>query len=168
MFDTEFGKIPWRRAWQPTPVFLPGKFPWTEEPGRLTRGHFVLKGENKQNPCLPTLKHFPGLIESSLLYPPSGPFNSRHRSASSISADYAETPPGPGGAATSTLPELHLDAAGLQLGGISVPEQWFSHLSRQRNHLGAWKARLLGRAFRSSWPWSQGQAETLHFYQVPL
>ena len=29
------GKIPWRRAWQPTPVFLPGESPWTEEPGRL-------------------------------------------------------------------------------------------------------------------------------------
>jgi len=29
------GKIPWRRAWQPTPVFLSGEFPWTEEPGRL-------------------------------------------------------------------------------------------------------------------------------------
>ena len=29
------GKIPWRRAWQPTPVFLPGECPWTEEPGRL-------------------------------------------------------------------------------------------------------------------------------------
>ena len=28
-------KIPWRKAWQPTPVFLPGEFPWTEEPGRL-------------------------------------------------------------------------------------------------------------------------------------
>ena len=28
-------KIPWRRKWQPTPVLLPGKFPWTEEPGRL-------------------------------------------------------------------------------------------------------------------------------------
>ena len=27
--------IPWRRKWQPTPVFLPGKYPWTEEPGRL-------------------------------------------------------------------------------------------------------------------------------------
>ena len=26
-------KIPWRKAWQPTPVFLPGEFPWTEEPG---------------------------------------------------------------------------------------------------------------------------------------
>ena len=29
------GKIPWRRAWHPTPVFLPGESPWTEEPGRL-------------------------------------------------------------------------------------------------------------------------------------
>ena len=28
-------KIPWRRAWQPTPVFLPGKSPWTEEPSGL-------------------------------------------------------------------------------------------------------------------------------------
>ena len=28
-------KIPWRRKWQPTPVFLPRKYPWTEEPGRL-------------------------------------------------------------------------------------------------------------------------------------
>ena len=26
------GKIPWRRAWQPTPMFLPGESPWTEEP----------------------------------------------------------------------------------------------------------------------------------------
>ena len=25
----------WRRKWQPTPVFLPGESPWTEEPGRL-------------------------------------------------------------------------------------------------------------------------------------
>ena len=24
-FDPWVGKIPWRRAWQPTPVFLPGK-----------------------------------------------------------------------------------------------------------------------------------------------
>ena len=29
------GKLPWRRAWQPTPVFLPGKSLWTEEPGGL-------------------------------------------------------------------------------------------------------------------------------------
>ena len=30
-----WGKIPWRRAWQPTPVFLPGESPGTEEPVRL-------------------------------------------------------------------------------------------------------------------------------------
>ena len=28
-------KIPWRREWQPTPVFLPGESSWTEEPGEL-------------------------------------------------------------------------------------------------------------------------------------
>ena len=26
---------PWRRKWQHTPVFLPGNFPWSEEPDRL-------------------------------------------------------------------------------------------------------------------------------------
>ena len=26
MFDTWVGKMPWRRARQPTPVFLPGEF----------------------------------------------------------------------------------------------------------------------------------------------
>ena len=33
--DPWFGKIPWRRAWQPTLVFLPGESSWTEEPGGL-------------------------------------------------------------------------------------------------------------------------------------
>ena len=28
-------KMPWGRAWQPTPIFLPGESPWTEEPGGL-------------------------------------------------------------------------------------------------------------------------------------
>ena len=31
----ESGRFPWRNKWQPTPVFLPGKIPWTEESGRL-------------------------------------------------------------------------------------------------------------------------------------
>ena len=31
----ELGRFPWRRAWQPTLVFLPVESPWTEEPGRL-------------------------------------------------------------------------------------------------------------------------------------
>ena len=34
-FNPCVGKIPWRGAWQPTPVFLPGESPWTEEPSRL-------------------------------------------------------------------------------------------------------------------------------------
>ena len=34
-FDSWIGKIPWRTAWQPTPVFLPGESPWTEEMGGL-------------------------------------------------------------------------------------------------------------------------------------
>ena len=34
-FDPWVGKILWRRAWQPTQIFLPGESPWTEEPGGL-------------------------------------------------------------------------------------------------------------------------------------
>ena len=44
-FDPWVGKIPWRRKWQSTPVFLPGESPWTEEPG----GHspWVTKGQTR-------------------------------------------------------------------------------------------------------------------------
>ena len=35
MWETWVGKFPWRRAWQPTPVFLPGESLCTEEPGGL-------------------------------------------------------------------------------------------------------------------------------------
>ena len=34
-FDPSVRKIPWRRAWKPTLVFLPGESLWTEEPGGL-------------------------------------------------------------------------------------------------------------------------------------
>ena len=34
-FDPWVGKIPWRRRWQPTPIFLPGESLWTEEPWGL-------------------------------------------------------------------------------------------------------------------------------------
>ena len=33
-FNPWFRKIPWRRKWQPTPVFLPGKSPG-QRPGKL-------------------------------------------------------------------------------------------------------------------------------------
>ena len=38
MATTRVKRLGWRdarRQWQPTPVLLPGKIPWTEEPGRL-------------------------------------------------------------------------------------------------------------------------------------
>ena len=39
MWETWFNpwieKIPWRRAWQPISVFLPGESQWTEKPGEL-------------------------------------------------------------------------------------------------------------------------------------
>ena len=34
-FNSWVGKIPWSRKRHPTPVFLPGEIPWTEEPGGL-------------------------------------------------------------------------------------------------------------------------------------
>ena len=34
-FDPWVVKNPWSKAWQPTPVFLCGESPWTEEPGNL-------------------------------------------------------------------------------------------------------------------------------------
>jgi len=35
LVDPWVGKIPWRRAWQPIPVFLPVESSWTDEPVRL-------------------------------------------------------------------------------------------------------------------------------------
>ena len=34
-FDPWIRKIPWRRAWPPTPICLPGESPWTEEVVRV-------------------------------------------------------------------------------------------------------------------------------------
>ena len=34
-FNPWVGKTPWGSLWQPTPVFLSGEDPWTEEPGEL-------------------------------------------------------------------------------------------------------------------------------------
>ena len=44
----EKGQMHWRRKWQPTPVFLPEKIPWTEEPGGL-QIHRVGKKKKKSD-----------------------------------------------------------------------------------------------------------------------
>ena len=45
--DPRFGKILWKRPWQPTPVFLPGESPWTEETGGLPTVHGVTKSQTR-------------------------------------------------------------------------------------------------------------------------
>ena len=40
MFDPHLGKIPWRKGWQPTPVFLPGE----------SHGQRRLEGYSPQGP----------------------------------------------------------------------------------------------------------------------
>ena len=53
-FNPWFRKIPWRRAWQPTPILLPGEFPRTEEPGGLQPmgsqrvGHILTTEQQRQ------------------------------------------------------------------------------------------------------------------------
>ena len=44
-FDPGVWKIPWRRKWQPTLVFLSGKISWTEEAWQATV-HRVTKGSD--------------------------------------------------------------------------------------------------------------------------
>ena len=55
-FNPWVGKVPWRREWQPTPVFLPGEFhgqrilvgysPWGHKEARLSEWHFHHRGSN--------------------------------------------------------------------------------------------------------------------------
>ena len=54
MWETWLGKNPWRRAWQPSPVLLPGESPWTEEPGRL---HSRDGNESNMNEGLGAAQH---------------------------------------------------------------------------------------------------------------
>ena len=56
-FNPWVRKIPWRRAWQPTPVFLPGESPRTEEPGGYSLWNCKELGMTEQ------LKHMDTLIK---------------------------------------------------------------------------------------------------------
>ena len=56
-FDPWVRKIPCRKKWQPTPVSLPGEFPWTVEPGGLQSTFSVSdKTEMTEHACVPTAK----------------------------------------------------------------------------------------------------------------
>ena len=56
-FDLSVSRIPWRRAWQPTPVFLPGESPWTEEPdGLQSMGSQRVRQERSDQVCAVPVK----------------------------------------------------------------------------------------------------------------
>ena len=65
-FDPWVGKIPWRREWQPTPVFLPGKF----NGQRSLAGYSPWRHKDSDTTEWLTLSHFPIQIpfDSSLLF----------------------------------------------------------------------------------------------------
>ena len=56
-FDPWVGKIPWRRSWQPTPVFLPGESLWTELPGGLQSMGSQKVGHNWATKCAHVCTH---------------------------------------------------------------------------------------------------------------
>ena len=56
-------KIPWRRKWLPTPVFLPGKIPWTEEPGLLS-----LELQRVRHDCVTEHTHTVGLLDWAFVF----------------------------------------------------------------------------------------------------
>ena len=78
LFNPWVGKIPWRRAWQLTPIFLPEESPWTEEPGGLhsmgsqrVRHHWATKHNKRLITILPKQK---------LYYFNIIPWETKHRS----------------------------------------------------------------------------------------
>ena len=73
-FDLWVGKVPWRRAWQPTPVFSHGESPWTEEPGGLQSTGFQRAKHDwatKHGAASVYLSHFAARLKSTQLGKPT-------------------------------------------------------------------------------------------------
>ena len=94
-----FRKMPWRRAWQPTPVFLPGEDLWTEEPGGLqsmgsqrVRRDWVTKHMTLYPPLLSHTEsfHCPKKLYSSLSLPPQKTLAITNISPVSINLPFTE------------------------------------------------------------------------------
>ena len=64
-FNSWVGKTPWRRTWQPTPAFLPGESPWTEEAGGLQSLGSQRVGHNWITKC--STAHYQRNIRTRLL-----------------------------------------------------------------------------------------------------
>ena len=57
------GKIPWRKEILPTPVFLPGKSPWTEELSELQSIQLQTAGHDQSNSAQTMQSTEPGILE---------------------------------------------------------------------------------------------------------
>ena len=69
MWEAWVGTIPWRRAWQPTPVFFPGESPWTEEPGGLqSKGSQRVRQTERLNMTIGKTSAFPFEFVSKSLW----------------------------------------------------------------------------------------------------
>ena len=74
-FDSWVKKTPWRREWQPTPVFLPGKFhgqrslagysPWSHKESDMTE-HACTEPHSQADPILLTNRNCENLIGIAL------------------------------------------------------------------------------------------------------
>ena len=82
-FDPWVGKIPWRRAWQPTPVFLPGESHGQTEPGRLQSvGSHRVEHDWSDLACMHACRavglHFKGLEKHSQALTEEGCLSTLH------------------------------------------------------------------------------------------
>ena len=68
-FDSWVRKIPWRRKWQPTPILLPGKIPWMEEPGGLQSMGSQRVGHDWVTSLSFLLSFFPPFLTAQSFYP---------------------------------------------------------------------------------------------------
>ena len=89
-FSPCVGKIPWRRAWQPTPVFLPGESSGTEDSPDKNPGvgcHFLLQG------IFATQGLNPGLLRCrQILYGLSHNLTCKNRSCAMTFLDLMDLP----------------------------------------------------------------------------
>ena len=79
------GRVTWRRAWQSTPVCLPGEPPWTEETGWIqsigsqrVRHHWINLAHRQPCPlnwwCHPAISFLSPLLLLPSVFPASGSF----------------------------------------------------------------------------------------------
>ena len=69
------GRSPWRRTQQPTPVFLPGRIPWTEEPGGLQSIQLHRVGHDWSDLACPRVRNNWVFVHHQLIIPLSLPYN---------------------------------------------------------------------------------------------